>query len=330
MATIPKRRFTKSKKVWEISLEGTTCIAREGKGAPKKKKHASEEAAIEDYVARVSAKLWERWVEEIAPGRPAPPIPGRAPDLDTQREKLRTLLEEAGLSAKGLDSKPAIALRLRRMHEDDLALGASRFGGRPDLASATNWPVHVEKKRERPLDFVAQFRLEDLAPLDEAKLLPKSGLLSFFVLGDWDADNPTEPDYLSVCRVLHTPAKERLERRALAPKWERTWNGKRVAEPYPAHAVEAFSILTMRAKSEGHVQVMDAFRSWLRGHLPGMRGTHLLGYRSRDGGREPKQILLFQSETDYSTQMLWGDADFLHFWVTPTMQFERATSNYAD
>jgi hypothetical protein len=359
--SIALRRFIKSKKSWEISLEGSTCKTRDGKAAPKSKTHPSFEQALDAYVLQVWSKLWEGYVEEVKPGRPSPTLPVPAQDvadLATQRARLRSLLETADLSKHAAAilacAKPGVALRLRRMDESDLAVGVSRFGGRPDLPPGTPWPTRVEKKtrdnpeRLRPLDFVAQFRLEEIAPLDEAGLLPKSGLLSFFVLGDYDADSSTEPDYLSVCKVIHTAAGKKLERTSPPASLERTWNGERITDPYLAHAVEAFPILTLPpadnrpfekrltpAERDRWFEAVDQpFEAWRRTLFPGARGTHLLGYRSRDTDREPQEILFFQCETDLSTQMRWGDADFLYYWITPKAlakaDFDAVTSNYAD
>ena len=67
-----------------------------------------------------------------------------------------------------------------------LAVGASKFGGRPDVPADFIWPVFEtdtredDQVKERPLAFLAQFDCAQLAPLDPEGLLPKEGLLSFF------------------------------------------------------------------------------------------------------------------------------------------------------
>lgn len=70
--------------------------------------------------------------------------------------------------------------------EGDLAVGASKFGGRPDVPKGFVWPVFEtstwedDQVKERPLAFLAQFDCAQLAPLDPEGLLPKEGVLSFF------------------------------------------------------------------------------------------------------------------------------------------------------
>ncbi len=57
-----------------------------------------------------------------------------------------------------------------------LPIGASKLGGRPDAPKGFAWPAYDG----RPLSFVAQVNLPDVSPLDEDRLLPPTGLLSFF------------------------------------------------------------------------------------------------------------------------------------------------------
>ena len=70
--------------------------------------------------------------------------------------------------------------------ESGLPVGASRFGGQPDVPAGFTWPVFEtavpedETVKPRPLAFLAQFDCASLAPLDREGLLPKTGLLSFF------------------------------------------------------------------------------------------------------------------------------------------------------
>lgn len=67
-----------------------------------------------------------------------------------------------------------------------LAVGASKFGGRPDVPEHFVWPVFEtatpedDQVKQRPLAFLAQFDCARLAPLDKEELLPHEGVLSFF------------------------------------------------------------------------------------------------------------------------------------------------------
>ena len=80
----------------------------------------------------------------------------------------------------------AIALAATRADDADIAIGASKFGGAPDVAAGFAWPMW----NERPLSFVAQINLEEIAPFDIENKLPSSGLLSFFYDMNEDSDWP--------------------------------------------------------------------------------------------------------------------------------------------
>ncbi len=72
--------------------------------------------------------------------------------------------------------RPAIALTATRTEDAQIPVGASKFGGAPDAPTEFEWPMWNEK----PLGFLAQINLEEVAPFDVEEVLPKSGLLLFF------------------------------------------------------------------------------------------------------------------------------------------------------
>jgi hypothetical protein len=76
-------------------------------------------------------------------------------------------------------TRPSIGLTTRKAVRADLAVGASRLGGEPDLPPGSPWP----SADGVALPFLAQIRLEDVAEHNPNGLLPPSGLLSFFASG---------------------------------------------------------------------------------------------------------------------------------------------------
>ena len=72
--------------------------------------------------------------------------------------------------------RPAIALEATRADDAQIPLGASKFGGAPDVPDGFEWPLW----NGEPLGFLAQINLEEVAPFDVEGVLPRSGLLSFF------------------------------------------------------------------------------------------------------------------------------------------------------
>ncbi|MDF7777229.1 DUF1963 domain-containing protein [Sphingomonas sp. AOB5] len=116
---------------------------------------------------------------------------------------LDTLIAETGYGAFAEDLHRNASACVYFFDLDDAPeapLGATRFGGLPDLSPGTDWPV---SPAGAPLSFLAQIALQDVAETS----LP-TGLLSFFA-GDWDTMDRSFP-----IRVLHQPTGTPLERRA--------------------------------------------------------------------------------------------------------------------
>ena len=81
--------------------------------------------------------------------------------------------------------KPTIKLGFKRAAEK-LPLGASKFGGNPSAPRDFAWPFYRDKSDDgatvaRPLTFLMQLNLEEVAPYDVEKRLPTRGLLAFFI-----------------------------------------------------------------------------------------------------------------------------------------------------
>ncbi len=73
--------------------------------------------------------------------------------------------------------RPALALSATRADDSQIPLGASKFGGAPDVPAGFEWP----KWNEKPLGFLAQINLEEVAPFDlENKKLLFSPCVSIF------------------------------------------------------------------------------------------------------------------------------------------------------
>jgi uncharacterized protein YwqG len=107
-------------------------------------------------------------------------------------DNLRRLIKEYGFEADEETllqyARPSIRVHTRRVQsEDELLLGASKVGGRPDLPVGMAWPsVHHSNSHEKlSLWFVAQFNMADAKPHDEEDLLPRTGWLYFFIR-PWD------------------------------------------------------------------------------------------------------------------------------------------------
>ncbi|HEX8230680.1 MAG TPA: YwqG family protein [Chloroflexia bacterium] len=90
--------------------------------------------------------------------------------------------------------QPSIRIGTQPVSEDSLPVGASKFGGQPDLPPEITWPlsatlVDVEDIPGEddtpwtgiPLAFLAQLNVPDVAEHDVEGALPSSGMLYFFL-----------------------------------------------------------------------------------------------------------------------------------------------------
>lgn len=70
--------------------------------------------------------------------------------------------------------------------DSPIAPCASKIGGKPDVPKDFEWPEYEGKgcfedeAKKRPLSFLAQINLKDIAECDTENLLPHEGILSFF------------------------------------------------------------------------------------------------------------------------------------------------------
>ncbi len=87
---------------------------------------------------------------------------------------------------------PTIWVHVRPAAEAAIPIGASKMGGQPDLPAGVEWTAWHE-----PMAF--QFNLAEIAPFDDERVLPSSGLHSFFYETDgeplytelWGQPHPT-------------------------------------------------------------------------------------------------------------------------------------------
>ncbi|MEO8700775.1 MAG: DUF1963 domain-containing protein [Kofleriaceae bacterium] len=97
--------------------------------------------------------------------------------------------------------RPAIAFDCVKYKT--VPVGASKFGGQPDLPKKLAWPAFAEDE-DQMLPFVMQIDLAQVKPFDKEGLLPAKGMLYFF--------SDTSPDELTDARVLYADAAT-VERR---------------------------------------------------------------------------------------------------------------------
>ncbi len=114
-------------------------------------------------------------------------------------------------------ARPTVGVTTAKSREAALPVGASKFGGRPDLPPGAEWPT----RNGAPLGFVAQFNLADLAGTIAGRDLPPAGVLSFFVFSDPEAGEQAEG--ADGRRVFYFPDPAALARRD-PPKGIAKWH----------------------------------------------------------------------------------------------------------
>lgn len=97
-------------------------------------------------------------------------------------DELKNELYSQGLSAYFDALAPfarnSIRITLDHQEEDNIPLGACKFGGRPDLPAGVEWACMAATGV--PLSFIAQINFAEIAPYDLEHKLPERGMLYFF------------------------------------------------------------------------------------------------------------------------------------------------------
>jgi hypothetical protein len=123
-------------------------------------------------------------------------------DLPAQRKRIEKLIADAGLSEQAeailAVARESVRISVEPATDESNAIGASRFGGAADLASADAWPNHLGQ----PLTFIGQIRLDDVAAVLDDNPLPATGLLSLFAYDVPGSDEePSEQMYEAYGKV---------------------------------------------------------------------------------------------------------------------------------
>lgn len=95
-------------------------------------------------------------------------------------------------------ARPALRLTETKVKEETLPNSVSKLGGRPDLPPGFIWPTGHDCKAtyndadesDRLAGFLGQINLDEIAHTQAAKVLPPTGLLSFFAFQDGENDDP--------------------------------------------------------------------------------------------------------------------------------------------
>jgi uncharacterized protein YwqG len=278
--------------------------------------------------------------------------------LPTLKEQLAAAgLGRLGAAVSGL-SETAIGFWLTAPPELTGKSPMSKLGGNPHLPGRFDWPTNGS----RPLDFLLQLNLQDLSSMEMARLLPRTGVLSFFY------DLETQPwgyelSDRSGFRVVYFPETSTfIERR---PPREEFRLDERCLDFFPRISVphlrsQAGDLLELRSQMlDWELDKYAQFAAdYERRQGPPLTDTnhHFLGHPETiqndmqlqaqlvthgfgDGSdrRDPRRaeletgaadwVLLLQLDSDPSANLRWGDSGMLYFWIPRQDLRERRFEN---
>jgi uncharacterized protein YwqG len=225
-------------------------------------------------------------------------------------------------------------------HDNEIALGQSKFGGEPDLPDGYVWQYY----KNRPLAFLAQFHLAEVSPYDQSGLLPKVGLLSFFYDPNqepWGFD----PQDKGGWQVLYLPENSKVQRTG-APQCQDCLF-KPIARPCKLEfkteqnlpSWEAPQILELGLSENERSRYYELSNSGvihrLLGHPATIQGEAMdvqaqlvsngiyldekVDYQAPEiralTAEAGEWLLLFQLDSDPNTDFYWGMSGRLYFWI---------------
>jgi uncharacterized protein YwqG len=260
------------------------------------------------------------------------------------RDRIHAALVEGGLedhadALLGL-IEPSVRLEPRATPEQEIPLGSSKLGGRPDVPPGFSWPTF----RGRPQSFIAQVNLSEVHALPGGAVLPSSGLLSFF----YDSEQSVwgfDPKDRAGWAVLHSPAEVSVQRAPfpaslpeharyapslLAPRLESTF------APWESSDLVALGLSFDQAGvySDAIPEPESELIHRLLGHPDPIQGDmqleaqlafHGLNCGDPSGYQDPRAEslgrgatdwrLLLQIDSDDDARMMWGDVGRLYYWI---------------
>lgn len=253
------------------------------------------------------------------------------------RDELIQLIQNNGLArcTEAVLSHLQDSIRLNTaLQEEALAPGVSKLGGQPDLPPGTAWPLH----QGRPMAFIAQVRLADIAPFDTQDLFPDSGLLSFFFYADDSLGDeygvPSRTRVLFITDEIDTVQPVAFPE-ALAEEYRYSpcaiIVSQEITLPQPSWNSEELGDLQLtEEEQERYCSLLNQASALQRNpEQEEVGGAHrMLGYPDyiqidifydcpEPAGPEEWQLLL-QVETDDQARMLWGDLGKLFFCIRRT------------
>lgn len=259
-----------------------------------------------------------------------------AATLDEARAQFRAKFLEAGISERADDflalARPAIFFRpAPRIFEDNIPVGASKIGGRPDLPANLSWPKDLQFP-DIPLTFLAQINLRDVPHSVLDIDLPQDGLLSAFAA----------PYHMAgLGRFVWFPPNAELARRSLPPELdlfpprrlkgeiEMTIDSER-PEVVRCNSGDELSHKAFDGRENEHVVQLGGDPFVIQNSMED-ECDQRAGDKGQFTGEDARWALVLQVDSVDEAEMNWGDGGSVYFFMRVgdlrKRRFERAVVN---
>lgn len=241
--------------------------------------------------------------------------------------------------------KESLILKSKQVPDEQIDIGKTKIGGKPDLPRKIRWP----KWKRKPLSFIAQINLADLPKHEFVNMLPSEGLLSFF----YSAEQETwgyDPKDKGSWRVFHFGDKD-LQRQKFPRKLDEGRYDSCLVEFQHSITIPEFESPYVdieygkanREKIDQYFNLKRQVRDFLNegdyinrlfGHPEQVQGdmqtecqlaSHGIYLGDIGARRDPRAKilrpgaidwdLLLQIDSDGNANMMWGDVGRIYFWI---------------
>lgn len=229
------------------------------------------------------------------------------------RQQIEVLIDKYGLThlKEELIHTVFPCVKVVPKQQEMIAIGSSKMGGVPDLPDSFEYPMH----KGNPLQFIAQFNLNDLQNVGMDHNLPKTGMLYFFSIENYFEEdvNPTEAG-----RVLYYDIPVEQLRRAdeLQTNYNQCATTFKLTYKLPELFIED------EADSDRFLQLLeelipDNYDNHQMFGEPFSVQDEVLYEIGKYMGIDPQHMtLLFQIDSDTKNcNMMWGDLGMLYFCI---------------
>ncbi|PEU78292.1 cytoplasmic protein [Bacillus cereus] len=229
------------------------------------------------------------------------------------KNKIEVLIDKYGLThlKEELIHTVFPCVKVVPKQEETVAIGSSKVGGVPDLPDSFEYPMH----KGNPLQFIAQFNLNDLQNVGMDHDLPNTGMLYFFSIGNYFEEdvNPTEAG-----RVLYynVPVEQLRRADGFQTNYSQCATTFELTYKLPELFIED------EADSDRFLQLLeelipDNYDNHQMFGEPFSVQEEVLYETGEYMGIDPQQMtLLFQIDSDTKNcNMMWGDLGMLYFCI---------------